>query len=358
VLDVNPRPQRSNIVGENWTDFMQHVLRFILSLLVVVAHATENFQATYHFGIYAVFGFYVLSGYLMTMVLNENYQFQFIPFVWNRFLRLFPVYWLVWSASLVIILMLPGASSWKETWNVTTSPMSLLANLLIVPYEFYTSDYRIVPPAWSVAVELVNYFLLFIFIARSRLFAFAALALATVYHIYALLTFAEFWIRYLPFYAAILPFTAGSIVYFARQQIDRVSETTIKSILAVSTVIWAVNLLAFGFYSVIDTPEFNFSFYLNLTLFVVMISACSHASLRTIPRGLPKLLGDIAYPIFLMHWQVMFLMSVLFLDSQKRGIAVLLISLPIIIILAIAAQKLADMLIEPMRDKIRPKLVK
>ena len=46
-------------------------------------------------GNYSVFAFFILSGFLMTLVVNENYGFSisgFSKFWINRFLRLYPVY--------------------------------------------------------------------------------------------------------------------------------------------------------------------------------------------------------------------------------------------------------------------------
>lgn len=49
-------------------------------------------------GYYAVFGFFALSGYLMTHVLKEHYLKQpggIRRYLANRVLRIYPLYWLV-----------------------------------------------------------------------------------------------------------------------------------------------------------------------------------------------------------------------------------------------------------------------
>ena len=65
--------------------------RFLLACLVLVTHLAGVRCA----GAYAVFGFYLLSGYLMTLVLNERYGFSpngFGRYVANRALRIYPPY--------------------------------------------------------------------------------------------------------------------------------------------------------------------------------------------------------------------------------------------------------------------------
>lgn len=47
-------------------------------------------------GGYAVFGFYILSGYLMTLIMHKNYGYTrdgVARYAINRFLRIYPIYW-------------------------------------------------------------------------------------------------------------------------------------------------------------------------------------------------------------------------------------------------------------------------
>ena len=46
-------------------------LRTILALMVAAGHLTDQWQI----GTYAVFAFYIISGYLMTLIMHESYGF-------------------------------------------------------------------------------------------------------------------------------------------------------------------------------------------------------------------------------------------------------------------------------------------
>ena len=66
--------------------------RVILALMVVFQHLGKSYQL----GAYAVFTFFVISGYLMTYILNENYGYSLrgrMKYLLNRILRIYPVYW-------------------------------------------------------------------------------------------------------------------------------------------------------------------------------------------------------------------------------------------------------------------------
>lgn len=65
------------------------IYRYLLACGVVAEHLSGNIPSLTHTGMFAVVGFYVLSGYLITRVLNDVYGFRFAPFWSNRILRLY-----------------------------------------------------------------------------------------------------------------------------------------------------------------------------------------------------------------------------------------------------------------------------
>jgi len=74
------------------------IIRLILALTVVAAHSTAIFGSTLVGGKIAVQSFYIISGFYMSLILNEKYVGKFnsyFLFLSNRFLRLFPIFWVV-----------------------------------------------------------------------------------------------------------------------------------------------------------------------------------------------------------------------------------------------------------------------
>jgi len=74
------------------------ILRFILALSVVITHSTSIFGLRGVGGQIAVQAFYIISGFYMTLILNEKYigvNNSYKLFITNRFLRLYPTYWVV-----------------------------------------------------------------------------------------------------------------------------------------------------------------------------------------------------------------------------------------------------------------------
>lgn len=136
--------------------------RFILAMLVVVGHLWGFWFAASH----AVFSFYVLSGFLMTLVLNEKYGFSrsgFGKFWVSRLSRLLPTYWVgcLISVCLILLLSVEVTSAFSSKLTFPKTAYEIFANSTMVgilfpnrsvgfiPNQFPT----LVPAAWALSIE-------------------------------------------------------------------------------------------------------------------------------------------------------------------------------------------------------------
>ncbi|WP_152222791.1 acyltransferase [Pseudomonas sp. SCB32] len=335
---------------------MLGIFRFILALMVVLAHISEQ-KPFLHFGVFAVFGFYIVSGYLMTLVLCETYSFKFAPFAINRALRLYPVYFLTAILAFTAIYITPAPDKFHPAWYMWSRPQDFLGNIFIFPFEFYDAYFRVIPPAWSVAVELVCYFLLWAFVARSKATAVATLLAATTYHIYSLISGMDWQSRYFPFYAALLPFSVGACTYHFRS-LSRLLPTKREKLFTALTIAWVVNLVTCGFLSSFEDKKFNIFFYSNFALLGALIfTLVNSTTVKTFKRS-GKILGDLAYPVFLTHWPVAFVISSVVLEGQRRGFDLFWAALLPCIAISFLLSKAADSWIEPLRNSVRSRSVR
>jgi peptidoglycan/LPS O-acetylase OafA/YrhL len=109
------------------------IYRFLLASCVVIGHLSGNQYAS-HTGMFAVFGFYVLSGYLITRVLHKTYDFDPVTFWSNRLLRLFPPYALFLATGLLLIFGTADAGAFfPAVWQASPSPADWLGVITIFP---------------------------------------------------------------------------------------------------------------------------------------------------------------------------------------------------------------------------------
>ncbi len=137
------------------------VLRGVASLLVVLYHTTsllkENTNLNFLGGFFMFGGagvdiFFVLSGFIITYSSKQLIQKNatFFLFLKRRFVRIFPVYWLLISALLLLQALLP--SFYKTHYDFT------FANLLST-YFLFPQHIMLNGVSWTLSYELFFYFL-------------------------------------------------------------------------------------------------------------------------------------------------------------------------------------------------------
>ena len=112
--------------------------RFLLALLVIVYHFGAK-PFCRQWGVYAVFGFYVISGYLMTLVLasraTASASAAALRYLANRALRLFPPYLCVVAVALLLLERWgTRVTRFHEAMQIPATTGQWLGNLLIVPF--------------------------------------------------------------------------------------------------------------------------------------------------------------------------------------------------------------------------------
>jgi peptidoglycan/LPS O-acetylase OafA/YrhL len=267
--------------------------RLILASLVAASHLWDDMVHGY--AAYAVWAFYVLSGFLMTLVLTTRYGFDgkgVRAYAFNRFMRIFPLYWLaaalglatLWYAGRngIDLRQINGEFYWPqgvEQWvHVVTLFVGAERGGLPVPVSN------------ALAIE-VGFYVLMPLMARSRSTAWFAFAIAVILNIKLGVDMASFAERYATFLPCMLPFAAGALACHYRDALSRFSMPW------ASTIVWLLHGLLW-----LKVPEWPWTWglYASLVLSVWMVvSLHRHRSGKA-----DRMLGDLSYPVYLIHTTV------------------------------------------------------
>ena len=323
-------------------------LRLVLALMVMIGHLVGQHDFE-HFGCYAVRGFFILSGFLMTSGLNEIYNFEARRFWTNRLLRLLPSYYVVCLVTLLALIVAPiSAAQFAPYWHPDML-RDAITNVFLLPLDHAEPHYRLVPPSWSLAIEIEMYLLLFVFVARRENYALIGLGLGVLYHACCIYYQLGFEYRYFPAPAACLPFSLGALAYFwMKRNFINIS----PSVAVFAVLLWFANVLAGG-YVLGDAYTYGPGYYLGMGLFVVAVAGLAQAKATAVVSKLDGALGEIAYPIFLLHWLAGFVTAFVFMHGALRGWPLFLATLPTTFVLSVALAILNNKLIEPLRMRIR-----
>lgn len=333
------------------------LLRYFLALLVVQTHL---WQITHWSGFYAVFAFYLLSGYLMTMVINERYDrgaAGFLKYLANRALRIYPPYLAVVVMAIAVASYFPDiALSVHRNFSLPVTREAWLKNIFIVG-AYHPVVSTLVIPAWSLHVELAFYLAMGILLSRRWWIAvpwFLASLLYTLYLVIQYPSANQFWFyRYFPLEAASLPFSAGACLYFARNIFKEW-----RVLIPIAAALFAANIVFAGFIWA-GRDLYIHGFYLSLFLGLVLISLLSGLDRSRLPAHIVRIdgfLGDISYPIFLCHVPCAALVIVWYFHGIRPWNDELFwVSLPFIHLIAIILHLAVEKPVQRIRQALKTK---
>ena len=306
--------------------------RFLLALSVALSHFGTVWGYHIMNGRMAVQCFYMISGFLISLVLAHKYDPSTEEgrrlFYSNRALRIFVPYWsfclMILAANALIYLALGTrfgvdaafAQYWPEM-TLATRVYLLFSNIFILTQEWsmwlvyqggaiapvWNSDlhsphlatFQMIPQTWSISLELMFYALA-PFLVRRHWLALVAIIVAT--YVLRAVTFAHGWngsgfvYRFFPFEIGL--FLAGVLSHRAYAYLNSRNVVQFR----VSAVVCAVFLALVLVQQYVDRLD-NHKFYILVAL---ALPALFEVSRRI---RLDRWLGELSYPIYLAHLSVL-----------------------------------------------------
>jgi peptidoglycan/LPS O-acetylase OafA/YrhL len=327
------------------------VYRTLLALAVAAAHLGGLTTGAH----YAVFGFFILSGYLMTLILHQTYGYSGVGcgrYLLNRALRLYPPYWAAAALSALLVLWVGkraatfyhGSMFLPEKWQGVVENAALLFR--------YVSEPRLVPPAWALTVELFYYLCLGLGLSRTKKLTVGWFAVSAIYTIVINILKVDFDVKYFLIPAASLPFSTGALIYHFRAEIlARCPLFNDRRAPLVLFAVWILDLTL----ALKKNAYFGWGFYASYAInAAIVISLLDKRSLPAISKPLDTFLGDFSYPIYLVHYQSGLILVAAGLRAVKRGQGLFfLAALPLLIALAWSVTRFVEWPMEGIRTRVK-----
>lgn len=307
------------------------ILRILLAISVVLAHSSSIFGISFVGGQTAVQAFYIISGFYMSLILNEKYigvNNSYKLFISNRFLRLYPIYWVILFLTILYSVAIMFYSKGNhlgnfdvyyanfEHMNFVSFIFLLFTNLFLFLQDavmflgldttnghlFFTSNFRettpqlykflFIPQAWTIGVEIAFY-LIAPFLVKRKLKIIIPLIILSL--ILRLVLYFHFELKNDPWTYRFFPtelifFLLGIVSYriYKKLQTLDVKNTFNK-------LIW-VGILGFTLvYSFLPISAKN---YLYLITFFISIP---FVFIYTKTWKIDSYIGELSYPIYISH---------------------------------------------------------
>lgn len=346
------------------------ILRTIFALAVVFGHSGVG---DVFVGRYAVQLFYIISGFLISYILNNNKNYKHpIKFYTNRILRLYPVYYIVAALSLCMhtvwttsffsvyqsipfgakaLLVFSNLFLFGQDWVMFSGIKQ--GNLVFVT-DFFSSDILLfhgllIPQAWTIGVEL-SFYVIAPFVLRDRrkicCLLLASITLRIILMINGLGLNDPWTNRFFPSELALfligalsqqwlLPFWAGVLKH---------SLIRIEKIATVVLIIISITYFLIPLREIYKVP-------ICLAIFVSLLPLAFIFQNRS---PFDKLIGDLSYPLYIGHLLVVNVVTAFF---QKYAIANeflrVLLTVIISIIFAFILDRYVVRRVEKVRDRLR-----
>ncbi len=339
------------------------LLRLLLALSVVASHGNAIFTLEMVGRQISVQTFFILSGFYITMILNEKYvgkNKSYLLFISNRLMRLYPVYWCILILELVSCFIIYFKSNGLEFHIIgfylenKPSILSIIflvfSNIFIflkdlVPFLafdnssgnlFFTinnaiyltkvDSFQAIPQGWSLGVELMFYLIAPFLVTKKPKIILVIICTSLVLrcHLYNVLHLQyDPWLnRFFPTEMAL--FLSG---YFSYQLYKYLKK--IKYNQKINLFFYIIIFIFTFFYQWIPAYKCSllpFSFKEIIYFFTIIIGIpFLFNSLKS--NYLDMLLGNLSYPIYISHILIINICNVIPFELFKNNIVKTLVLL-------------------------------
>lgn len=297
--------------------------RFFLASLVLVSHMGYTVFGL-NPGVAAVVVFYLLAGQVVCRLWLRQSQLDFGQkvqwFYTDRAWRILPMYGFVLVVAVCAWLL--GA----ESYFLSSSPEASdwLNNVLIIPLNYYmfngADTFTLLPPAWSLAVELQFYLLVPLLLAHrvAMLAAFSASIAVFCFAQTTVLNTDIFGYRLLVGIGFL--FICGCWLSLRSHSKLRSKQQAAITALWACAGVYSLILLLFPEYRQPYNTEVAFGFFVGLPAVLLF----SRRKTRGLIKQGEKLAGALSYGVFLAHFPVIWLLELWLPEYAQSVTAVLL----------------------------------
>jgi peptidoglycan/LPS O-acetylase OafA/YrhL len=343
------------------------IIRFLLAISVVVHHCGPIFGFGFVGGQIAVQSFFIISGFYMSLILNEKYvgvNSSYKLFITNRLIKLYPIYWTILLGTLLACLakyfMTHGqdmaiiSNYFSVKFNFFSFAYLILTNLFIFGQDvvmflgitpenghlFFTTNFRetnpillfflFIPQAWSLGCELVFYLIAPFILRKGVKIVLLLILISFVFRLYIYnyldLKIDPWTSRFFP--TEIMFFLLGYISYHMYLVVQKRKITFLINILTLVTMVLFIFLYDYiPFISAASFP-FSFPFSLKLTIYYVCFVIAVPILFNFLKKSKwDNKIGELSYPIYISHFLVIMISTALSFSILKSSWCILLITI-------------------------------
>ena len=248
--------------------------------------------------------FFIISGYIIFSAYDYFYRGRTFQFAVNRLLRVYPVYWVVFFFSFFPAVWV-GASAVQDYTFA-----NFFGDFMLFGRYFQTSQLPTMQQGWSLIVELQFYFAAFLFFAIGERVNFSTWLYRGLF-VGAIVAYILIWSTgsNTRFFGGLIwgpMFLLGISVYRFKRH----------DVFSIELLIWIIVFSVFSIHQYFMAnlaradPENYFDPAIQIFIVVMLMFFWLVSPYRkALPKAIDSYLGDLAYPVFLIHFPIIYILS-------------------------------------------------
>ena len=307
----------------------------------------------FRFGITGVDLFFMISGFVITMSINNIKTGK--EFIVNRFARLYPVYWICLTLSFIVCIYRYHIST---GYPVQTSDYVQYAVNLSM-FQYYFNILNIEDPYWSLIVELLFYVVIFTVYKLKQLHRIEPILFCLVIFQMAVISLIHYYPEHPDLkniiaaekYFILIQFLPLFLIGIVFYKILTEKATLLRYLIVV--VCYIQQILEYSERPILGhfyVKQWHYS--ICLAIFILLFFLFVNKKLQFIANKITIFLGRISYPLYLFHQNIIFLVLLPYFLNKLLFSYLISGILSLIIVITIASI-ITVFLDEPIRNKIR-----
>jgi peptidoglycan/LPS O-acetylase OafA/YrhL len=279
-------------------------LRGIAALSVVLFHFTMGRpEAKLGFNIccMGVDMFFVISGFVIFMTVEKSKNWK--NFVWNRFARLYPAYWICVTFTAACIIFKTHFYIEGNSTIANNLPVKYLVNMTMFQYYLHVPDLD--GPYWTLIIELLFYSMMVLLMLIKKInhlesIGFILLLFSASYSLNVVASNYYFHgiLQLFPLISYFPLFYAGIILYKMKFKEVSIWRLTVFGLTIIVQFLTYKNCYRNAYY--VDFTQYSIAIGVIYFLFLLFL----FGKLGFIINPVTKWLGEISYSLYLIHQYV------------------------------------------------------
>jgi peptidoglycan/LPS O-acetylase OafA/YrhL len=289
--------------------------------------------------------FFIISGYIIFSAYDHFYRGRTFKFAINRLLRIYPLFWVVFVFTFFPAVWLDVNSVQNYTFG------EFFGDFMLFGRYFQTSSLPTMQQGWSLIVELQFYFAAFLFFAIGERVNFSTWLYRSLF-VGVIIAYVLIWSTgsNTRFFSGLTwgpMFLLGVSVYRFKKHDDFSKELFFW--------IGLFTLFSIHQYFMVHLSHILPKNYFDpaIQIFVVITGVffwLVSPYRKSLPKALDSYLGDLAYPVFLIHFPIIYILSY---SKPLSSLSMMILATLMTFVLSIISVHWVEPFINRLRDRLR-----